>query len=122
MVLHGCFSNLLLQHQQHQQHQQQHQQKHHQQQIAAEVQVKQMQMQRQAIANAHSTTGYPATVPPTNPSVPYTPQQLAAAAASAGLSNTNTVNPNVALQSASASNTRVYLDQTVVPLLLDGKT
>lgn len=100
-----------------------------QQQQLAELQ--QMQMQRQAIANAHSnaTAGYPsvAAPPPANSVVSssaipqYTPQQIAAAAATAGLTNAPPNSSNVQPgQQGNPSNIRAYLDQTVVPILLDG--
>lgn len=96
---------------------------HHQQQIH------QMQMQRQAIANVHSSAsaGYSSVpgAPPSNSGVPqYTPQQLAAAAANAGLTNTassSSSNVPSGNQSVNSQNIRAYLDQTVVPILLDGE-
>ena len=102
-----------------------------QQQQFAELQ--QMQLQRQAIANAHSnaTAGYTSVAgPPTANSVvsssalpQYTPQQIAAAAATAGLTNAppNSSNVQPGNQQGNPSNIRAYLDQTVVPILLDGK-
>ncbi len=97
-----------------------------QQQQLAELQ--QMQMQRQAIANAHSNaTGYGGTSTsagvPSSSMPPYTSQQIAAAAASAGLTGAAPSCANVtgANQSANSANIRTYLDQTVVPILLDGK-
>jgi hypothetical protein len=105
------------------------QQQHQQHQLA---ELQQMQMQRQAIANAHSqgNGGYSSVPgqPPSNPGVPpsampqYTPQQIAAAAATAGMGNSSSGNPNVQQgnQPVGSSNIRAYLDQTVVPILLDG--
>lgn len=92
-------------------------------------QLQQMQMQRQAIANVHSSAnggGYTtvANAPTSNPALSqYSAQQLAAAAASAGLSSNapNSVNGPQGNQSVSSPNIRAYLDQTVVPILLDGK-
>ena len=97
-----------------------------------------MQMQRQAIANAHTASGGNQNSfnnsGPSNQGMnqqlggqgmQYTPQQLAAAAASAGLStgsqgqqqmntgNMNTGGGNVPI--------RAYLDQTVIPILADGE-
>ena len=98
-----------------------------QQQQLAELQ--QMQMQRQAIANAHSNaSGYAGA--PTNAGVPsssmpsYTSQQIAAAAASAGLTgptSSGAGSVSSGNQAANSANIRTYLDQTVVPILLDGK-
>ena len=91
-------------------------------------QLQQMQMQRQAIANVHSNpaSGYPAMAgPPSNPGVPqYAPQQLVGTAASANLpkppSNATTAVPGN--QPINSPNIRTYLDQTVVPILLDGES
>mmetsp|Transcript_2611 Transcript_2611/g.3152 ORF Transcript_2611/g.3152 Transcript_2611/m.3152 type:complete len:140 (-) Transcript_2611:235-654(-) len=99
-----------------------------QQQQLAELQ--QMQMQRQAIANVHSsaTAGYSSVTgaPPSSSGVPsssipqYTTQQIAAAAASAGLGNASSNNSQSVSQPGGSSNIRAYLDSTVVPILLDG--
>jgi len=94
-------------------------------------------MQRQAIANAHTASGGNVNSfnnpGPSNQGMnqglgqqgmQYTPQQLAAAAASAGLTtgsqgqqmntgNMNTGGGNVPI--------RAYLDQTVIPILADGE-
>jgi len=96
-----------------------------------QLKLQQMQMQRQAIANAHSggasayTTGAPsnAAVPP-NGIPQYTPQQIAAAAATAGLtggpSGPGGVQSSNQTGSATGVPIRAYLDKTVIPILLDG--
>jgi hypothetical protein len=94
--------------------------------------MQQMQMQRQAMANPHSASAGNVNTysnPPPNAqamnqgmggqSMPYTSQQIAAAAVNAGLSTQSQGQP----MNAGGSNIpiRTYLDQTVIPILADGK-
>lgn len=110
-----------------------------------------MQMQRQAIANAHTASAGNVNVNTFNGSVAgasssqgmnsamgsqgmqYTPQQIAAAAASAGLTSgsqgqsmnapMSTGNMNSAGMNNPGGNVpiRAYLDKTVIPILADGE-
>lgn len=119
-----------------------------QQQQLAQQQLQQMQMQRQAIANAHTASAGnvnsyngPVSSAASNQGMntgmsaqgmQYTPQQIAAAAASAGLtSGPQGPSMNAPMNTGNMSNggmsnpagvpIRAYLDQTVIPILADGK-
>lgn len=120
-----------------------------QQQQLAQQQLQQMQMQRQAIANAHTASAGnvnsyngPVSSAASNQGMntgmsaqgmQYTPQQIAAAAASAGLtSGSQGPSMNAPMNTGNMSNggmsnpgagvpIRAYLDQTVIPILADGK-
>jgi hypothetical protein len=100
--------------------------------IPHQHQMQQMQMQRQAMANPHSgAAGNVNTYsnPPPNAqamnqgmgsqNMPYTSQQIAAAAVNAGLTSQSQGQP----MNTGGSNIpiRTYLDQTVIPILADGK-
>lgn len=98
-----------------------------QQQLAAQQQLQQMQMQRQAIANAHTPNPPVSSYPPSGAPVSasgmptYTPQQIATAAASAGLTNVGGLGPQVSQQKVQqGASIRAYLDSTVIPVLLEG--
>ena len=98
-----------------------------QQQLAAQQQLQQIQMQRQAIASGHTPNQQVSSYPPSGAPVPgsgmpqYTPQQIATAAASAGLTSVSGLGPQVSQQKVQPGpSIRAYLDSTVIPVLLEG--
>jgi hypothetical protein len=76
-------------------------------------QLQQMQMQRQVMANAHNAGGTYQTTPSSAGGFGMNPT---------GMNQGNTGAANIPSGAGvQGSSTRAYLDQTVIPILMDGK-